>query len=395
MILSEPRRQLHYVTDLSLFDQALESLGNAPAVGLDAERASGFRYRQSAYLLQFATAEDIWLLDPVALNEHRGWSGALKEAISDTTWLLHAATQDLPNLAELEIFPSSIYDTELAARLAGLDRFGLGSLCLELLDVELAKEHSAADWSVRPLPPEMLNYAALDVDVLFELQAELDNRLSELGRAEWASQEFNQLLSFRARERGEAPWQSISGYSKLKDPISIRIMASLWLARDELARELDVAPGRLVPDRSLIAAADARPASKAELARLREFQGRASRSKLDLWWRAVERSSTLEVTTEVVRNGIPNHRNWERKFPEAHARLALLRPIVVDLAAELNIPQENLLTPDVLRRFCWQPAQDVSTGLAELGARPWQIDLLAESFRSALEGSGPESLDPA
>ena len=395
MILSEPRRQLHYVTDLKLFDRALDSLGNATAVGLDAERASGFRYRQSAYLLQFATTEDIWLLDPVALNQHRGWNSALKEAISDTTWLLHAATQDLPNLAELEIFPSEIYDTELAARLAGLERFGLGSLCLELLDVELAKEHSAADWSVRPLPPEMLNYAALDVDVLFELKTELDQRLSELGRADWANQEFAQLLSFRARERGEAPWQSISGYSRLKDPASIRIMASLWLARDELARELDVAPGRLVPDRSLVAAADARPSSKGELARLKEFQGRASRSKLDVWWRAVEVSSTLEVSTEVVRNGIPNHRNWERKFPEAHARLALLRPIVVELATELNIPQENLLTPDILRKFCWQPYADVAAGLAGLGARPWQIDLVAESFRSALESFVPESLDSA
>lgn len=395
MILSEPRRQLHYVTELKLFDRALEALGNATAVGLDAERASGFRYRQSAYLLQFATAEDIWLLDPVALNEHSGWNASLREAISDRTWLLHAATQDLPNLAELQIFPTSIYDTELAARLAGLDRFGLGSLCLELLGIELAKEHSAADWSVRPLPPEMLNYAALDVDVLFELQAELDQRLSELGRTNWANQEFAQLLSFRARERGEAPWQSISGYSRLKDPASIRIMASLWLSRDELARELDVAPGRLVPDRSLIAAANAKPSTKGELARLKEFQGRASRTKLDVWWRAVERSSALEVSTEVVRNGIPNHRNWERKFPAAHARLALLRPIVVDMATELKIPQENLLTPDILRKFCWQPLADAAPGLAELGARPWQIDLLAESFRAALESFVPESFDSA
>jgi ribonuclease D len=395
MILNEPRRELHYVTDLKVFDRALDALGNADAVGLDAERASGFRYRQSAYLLQFATDEDIWLLDPVALNEHSGWNSALRDAIRDTTWLLHAATQDLPNLAELDIFPSSIYDTELAARLAGLDRFGLGSLCLELLDIELAKEHSAADWSVRPLPTAMLNYAALDVDVLFELRAELDQRLSDLGRAEWASQEFTQLLSFRARERGEAPWQSLSGFSKLKDPASVRMLASLWLTRDEIARELDVAPGRLVPDRSLIAAADAKPASKSELARLKEFQGRASRSKLDAWWRAIERSSELEVTTELTRNGIPNHRNWERKFPDAHARLALLRPIVVELATELNIPQENVLTPDVLRRFCWQPSEDVAAGLAELGARPWQIRLLAGAFSAALESVAPGSLDSA
>ena len=393
MILTEPRRELHYVTDLKLFDRALNALGNADAVGLDAERASGFRYRQSAYLLQFATADDIWLLDPLALNEHSGWNSALRDAIRDTTWLLHAATQDLPNLAELEIFPTSIYDTELAARLVGLDRFGLGSLCLELLDIELAKEHSAADWSVRPLPTTMLNYAALDVDVLFELRVELDKRLLELNRAEWAEQEFTQLLSFRARERGEAPWQLISGYSKLKDPASVRILASLWLTRDELARELDVAPGRLVPDRSLIAAADAKPASKGELARLKEFQGRASRSKLDTWWRAIEQSGSVELTTEVTRNGIPNHRNWVRKFPDAHARLALLRPIVVELAGELNIPQENLLTPDVLRKFCWQPSQDVSAALAQLGARPWQIDLLADSFRAALESSSPVGLD--
>jgi ribonuclease D len=393
MKLTEPRRRTHYVTEVQTFERAVAEISAAKAIGLDAERASGFRYRQSAYLLQVATPEDIWLLDPVALGAHQGWTSALRDAVADTTWLLHAATQDLPNLAELDIFPSSIFDTELAARLAGLDRFGLGSLCQELLGIELAKEHSAADWSLRPLPSEMLNYAALDVDVLFELQAELEAKLGDLGRTEWAHQEFTQLLGFRARERSEAPWQSISGYSKLKDPLSEKMLASLWLTRDELAQELDVAPGRLVPDRSLIAAATAKPESKGALARLREFQGRASRSKLDVWWRAIERSSSLElVSTTTMRSEMPNHRSWERKFPEAHDRLALLRPIVVALAAELKIPQENLLTPDVLRRFCWSPSEDVSGALLNLGARPWQIELLTEAFSATLAGFESQSL---
>jgi ribonuclease D len=384
--LDKPSRLVTLVQQPEQLDRALIDIAQALVVGLDAERASGFRYSQRAYLLQVATELNIWLIDPIALDESvSGWPRLLGDALSQTVWILHAATQDLPNLAELDIYPTALYDTEVAARLIGLERFGLAAICLELLDLELAKEHSAADWSLRPLSDDMLNYAALDVDVLFDLRLALDQRLAELGRSEWARQEFENLVGFKPRQKLGEPWQHISGYNRLKKVEQQRTAAALWLARDEIASGLDSAPGRLIPDRSIIAAAEAMPKTKRELADLKEFQGRASRSKIDVWWTAITNSAGIEIPPTRDENGIPNHRSWERRWPEAHERLTQLRPVVVELAGEIGISQENLLSPEVLRRLCWAPTTEpVSAQLRDNGAREWQIELVAERITAAL-----------
>jgi ribonuclease D len=384
--LDQPRRSVNVVEQTGQLGLALDDIGRSLTVGLDAERASGFRYSQRAYLLQVATADNIWLIDPVALDESTpGWPRQFGDALAETVWILHAASQDLPNLAELDIRPTALYDTEVAARLCGLERFGLASICLELLDLELAKEHSAADWSLRPLSVEMLNYAALDVDVLFELQAALDARLEEQGRTHWAEQEFDHLVGFRPRQKFGEPWQHISGFNRLKKLEQQRCAAALWLARDDIASSLDVAPGRLIPDRSIIAAALALPKSKRELAELKEFQGRASRSKLDVWWHAIAGSASIEVPVSRDENGIPNHRSWERRWPEAHERLSRLRPVIIEIAEALGISQENLLSPDALRRLCWSPTDaPVAEQLKDHGARPWQIEITADALSAAL-----------
>jgi ribonuclease D len=144
--LDKPRLPVTYVESFEQLNQVIVALEGVKRVGLDAERASGFRYSQRAYLIQIATDSHIYLIDPVLLSElDENWADVLSTAMAPITWLLHAATQDLPCLAELGIKPTSIIDTELAARIAGLERVGLGSIALELVDLELAKEHSAAD----------------------------------------------------------------------------------------------------------------------------------------------------------------------------------------------------------------------------------------------------------
>jgi ribonuclease D len=387
--LEKPRRDFQLVGADNL-DLALINIAAAKAVGVDAERASGFRYSQRAYLLQVSTEDVIWLMDPLELDSQAAhWQNELASALADTTWILHAATQDLPNLAELGIYPSSLYDTEVAARLTGLERFGLASICSELLGLELAKEHSAADWSQRPLTAEMLTYAALDVDVLFDLRAALDQRLMDSGRHEWALQEFQHLLNFRPRVKFGQPWQHITGFNKLKRVEQQRAAASLWLVRDREAQALDVAPGRLIPDRSLIAAALTLPKTKQDLAKLKEFQGRASRSKLDLWWQAIAESSTLDVSVDRDENGIPNHRSWQRRWPEAYDRLQRARAQIAELATELGLTQENLLAPEVLRKICWLPTeQSVAEQLRDHGAREWQIEIVQQPLSAVLARQG-------
>jgi ribonuclease D len=159
------------------------------SIAIDAERASGFKYSQRAYLVQLrASNTDIFLIDPVSSPEALS-SKPYKElaaCLKDRQWILHAATQDLSCLAEIGLNPGAIFDTELAARLAGQPRVGLGSLTENLLQFRLAKEHSAADWSTRPLPEGWLNYAALDVDVLHDLADAVESLLAEQGKASWA-----------------------------------------------------------------------------------------------------------------------------------------------------------------------------------------------------------------
>ena len=348
------------------------------SISIDAERASGFRYSQKAYLIQISLRDqEIFMVDPIALDEEvAGWRERLAPVLNSRTWILHAATQDLPCLAELGFAPSKIIDTELGARLAGFERVGLGSLALELLDLELAKEHSAADWSIRPLSEAMLDYGALDVDILHELWDAVETTLSDQNKTEWAMQEFEHLLHFKPKAIPSEPWRNLPGLSKIKDEQKLKIAASLWLIRDEIARDEDLAPGRLIPDRSLMAAVEQKPRSKRELASNKAFQGRASRTRLDDWWQAIERAPGIQIAENPERgNGIPNHRSWEKRFPEAHIRLNVVRPLLVELANEFKVPIENLLTPDYLRRIMFEPAADIASQLSELGARNWQIEL--------------------
>jgi ribonuclease D len=389
--LDKPRLPVHSVDSEATLAELVAALNGVKQVAIDAERASGFRYSQRAYLIQIAIRDlGIWLVDPVADID----LSDLIAPLNSKTWLLHAATQDLPCLAELGFKPAGLIDTELTARIVGLERVGLGSVCESLLEIELAKEHSAADWSQRPLTQEMLDYAALDVDVMFELWDKLSELARETEKEAWLAQEFEHLLDFKPKPALEEPWRGLPGISRIKDLAKLKIAASLHATRDAIAVEKDIAPGRLIPDRSIMAAVNQAPKSRSDLANNKEFQGRASRTLLSTWWDAVARAQELEISLEPSEkgNGIPNHKSWERRFPEAHHRLEVVRPLVLALAAELKIPVENLLTPDYLRRVCFEPQQDVAAQLAEYGARKWQIDLVTEVIQKGLlDAAQPQS----
>lgn len=384
MRLDKPRLPVYTVDTEGDLDELIDALSGVEQVAIDAERASGFRYSQKAYLIQIAVRDlGIWLVDPVADVD----LAKLATPLNAKTWLLHAATQDLPCLAELGFYPAGLIDTELTARVAGLERVVLGSVCEALLEIELAKEHSAADWSQRPLTQEMLDYAALDVDVMFELWEALEKLIDEAGKTSWLQQEFTHLLDFKPKPPLEEPWRGLPGISRIKDLAKLKIAASLHAARDAIAIEKDIAPGRLIPDRSIMAAVNQAPKSRSELANNKEFQGRASRTLLSTWWDAVAQSPTLDISLEPLEkgNGIPNHKSWERRFPEAHHRLEVVRPMVMELATELKVPIENLLTPDYLRRVCFEPQEDVAAQLASYGAREWQVELVTEVIQKGLE----------
>jgi ribonuclease D len=285
-----------------------------------------------------------------------------------------------------------LVDTELGSRIAGFERVGLGAVCERLLGLKLAKEHSAVDWSIRPLHADWLNYAALDVDVLPDLHDALMTELESQKKLEWAKQEFAHTLEIKKRYPKLDRWRGMTGMQHLRDQRSLAIARELWLAREALASKVDVSPGRLIPDGSIVAVVQNPPKTRPELAGFKPFTGRARSPYLDTWWGALEKGLTTRELPPVKLPavGIPNHRNWPQRYPEAAARLEACKKVIALVSEQSKVPAENILKPDTMREICFAPPQEVDLAsvvgaLLDLGARHWQIELVAPGFVEGLQ----------
>ncbi|WP_173055274.1 ribonuclease D [Phytohabitans houttuyneae] len=364
--------------------------GTGP-VAVDAERASGYRYTQRAYLVQLRRAgAGSVLIDPLPLGDLR----VLDEAIADAEWVLHAASQDLPCLADLGLRPRRLFDTELAARLAGFERVGLAALTEQLLGYTLEKHHSAADWSTRPLPESWLTYAALDVELLVDLRDKLAAELAAQGKDGWAAEEFAALVASGAqppRQRPD-PWRRTSGIHRIRGARAQARVRAMWYARDEIAARRDSAPGRVLPDAAIIAAAELDPKDERTLLTLPGFGGRSVRRLARTWIDALTKARDLPDDMLPVApplDGPPPPHRWAERDPVAAARLARCREVVTTAAAEHTLPPENLITPDSVRRLAWTPPEEitpetVAATLRGYGARAWQVGLIADGLAVAL-----------
>jgi ribonuclease D len=394
--LTEPRDGLPPVlTEAADLADAVGRLaaGTGP-IAVDAERASGYRYGQRAYLVQLRRADaGTVLIDPIACPDLSG----LDAAMADVEAVFHAASQDLPCLAEIGYRPRLLFDTELAARLLGYPRVALGTMLEEVLGYRLAKEHSAADWSIRPLTQEMLRYAALDVEILTDLRDALAVQLREQGKEEWARQEFAAIAAAPPIAPRADPWRRTSHIHKVRTRRSLAVVRELWQARDAIAREADLSPRRVLSDQAIIEAARTLPVSRPQLDAIGGFTARHARRHGAEWMAAVRRARSLadEELPEVTGGpsaGPPPPNRWSERHPEAAARLAAARAAVKAIAEEHGLPAENLVPPDAVRRVSWEPpqpatAEAVAGELGRLGARPWQAELtagpIADAFASA------------
>ncbi|NLG20136.1 MAG: ribonuclease D [Actinomycetales bacterium] len=403
-VLSTPADGVPPVTDApSGLAEVVTALaaGTGP-VAVDAERASGYRYGQRAYLVQLRReGAGSFLIDPIALPD----LGPVNEALGEAEWVLHAATQDIPCLAEVGLRPSTLFDTELGARLAGRPKVGLAAVLEHYLGVSLAKEHSAVDWSTRPLPEPWLLYAALDVELLVELRDAVEADLLAQGKGDWAAQEFAAEVEFTGTAPRQDPWRRTSGMHKVRNRRIAAHVRALWEARDRIAQQRDVAPGRVLPDATLIDLAVRQPRTPAALSSDRSVEAGRSRQRRAnqglaryqrQWLEAIRHAATLseDDLPDLARrtDAPPPARAWADRDPVAAARLAKAREGMTELSERVNVPVENLLTPETLRRVLWTPpetfdAESVDAVLTGHGARPWQRDLVTPLVVDALQAT--------
>lgn len=378
--------------------------GGTGPLAVDTERAQGYRYTAKAYLIQLRRqGSGTHLIDPVAFEhgEPRADFHDLADDLAQTEWILHAANQDLPCLSEVHLLPHHLFDSELAARLLNLPRVNLNALMEQALGVTLLKEHSAADWSRRPFPEDWLAYAALDVERLADLRAWLLDRLDEAGKREWADQEFRYLTEHAADPTAPRrdPWRRTSGLHSVHSPVGLAVVRELWTARELLAEELDRSPGRVLPDRAITELAvefektGGAPHTfvRADLRKVTGYTNRLAIRHEAGWLAAANRAARLPKSELPPRtqasDGPPPPRSWERRWPGSFERYNRIRPLLIEFAGKLNVPVENLLSPDHLRRLLWDSpdqtdAATVDGRLAQLGARAWQRELVVPEITS-------------
>jgi len=357
--------------------------GASGPVAVDTERAQGIRYGRRAFLVQLKRDNKIYLIDPEAFKDLR----IINDALTDAEWVIHAAIQDFPSLDMLGMRPKHLFDTELGARLAGMERVNLGAVVEELLGYRLAKKHSKEDWSTRPLPKNWLNYASLDVDVLIDLRDAVEELLDSQGKLGIAREEFEHLClmpAFDEQQYRAERWRKTKGRNELRSVRQLTALRNLWFERDKLAQKKDIDSKRLLSDAALVAAAKTMPHTVPGILEIPGFQTRLLKREAPRWVRAITDAARDHdpVPYSTPSSAPPPLKAWETKRPESLAIFTEVREVINALSKRLGIPAQNIINTEYARRLCWEPPEPYSqdalaAALYEYGARQWQVQLLA------------------
>ncbi|SDU81249.1 ribonuclease D [Arcanobacterium phocae] len=385
-LLAEPRAGLPDITHDTIA-HAVTALRNGHGpFAVDTERAMGLRYSNRAYLIQIKRAgAGIFLIDPIGIEDQLGDLAT----IMDDEWILHAADQDLPCLRELGLEPARVFDTEVAGLVLGYDHVSLQSMVAEEFGIALAKEYSNADWSQRPLGPELRAYAALDVELLIELKESLTIRLRDAGRYDWFVQECEEVRCRPLPAPHPQPWRKAVKYAKFPDQRSLAMLKELWQVRDIVARERDLAPGKVLPNKILATLAARKPRSRADVQNSSLFRSRGRKRDATVWWDAIHAAWNLPQNELPARkfsyskDPFPPIQRWEKLRPEAAERWTTIRTAVLEHADRLGIRQEVLLKPRIQKQLAWDgwtATQEIPDLLESYGARPWQIEQVCQAL---------------
>ena len=327
----------------------------------------------------------------------------LGPVVNGKEWILHAAGEDLASLALLGLEPGSLFDTELAARLAGFERPNLGAMVEHFTGTTLEKGHGREDWSTTPLPDEWLVYAAEDVTYLHILAEALAEELDARGMLDAAEQEFAHIIATRSTPPAQKTWRDVKGMSTVRTPAGLQIARALFAERDATARAQDISPSTVLPSRVIVEVAKAEPNHPGELAKVHGFPAR-KRGATGRWFGVIEaalreRRQAWPAPSRRASDVPPSKSHWQRHYPESYAVLDAARGHIAEAAAELGIGAENVVAPAVLRQVIWAATDDpveltaalgtdfACRRLLEAGARPWQASIAGPRIARAYSES--------
>ena len=366
---------------------------------VDTERASGFRYHNRVCLLQIRRAGAGTMLidvesDPQATTDFIG------RVLADTGWVVHAASTDLPYLEQLRLRPPQLFDTELTGRFLGFHRVNLAAMVEHYLGVRLRKNHGGEDWSRRPIPSEWLDYAALDVEYLLPLADAMRSELSQQHpKDEWVAEECDYLTRvYRGYSPTPKSWEDLRGVHGLRTSKQLQVARWLWRVREKLARASDTAVSRLLPDKALVALATELPTTVPKVMRTPGYPPRLRR-KARYWANQVDKALRTAqdrwpepFPIPTYRDTPPSRYTWSRYYPESFPKLTMVREELARVAAQVEIPVENMIQSSDTNEIVWrsQELKEVTDDtellelLQRLQIRPWQQKLCLPIFTSIL-----------
>jgi ribonuclease D len=374
-------RLIETIPDL---ERLADRLAGESLIAADTEAAGYHRYSDSLCLVQLSTRSETWLVDTVAL----GSLNPIAELFADpgVETVFHDADYDLRLLdRDFGVHARGLFDTKIAARFAGERSFGLASLLEDELGLKLKKKYQRADWARRPLPEEMLEYAAMDTRYLPELRDRLRDRLEEMGRLGWAEEEFRiaERTGWEPPEDEDKAFLRIKGTRGLK-PRNLAVLRELYEWRETEARERDVASFRVLTNNALIAVARALPRGARELAGLEGLSHGNARRWGDPLMAAVDRGMA------VPDDELPRRERGPRRpprDPELEARVDRLKAVRDRAAKELELDRGFLMPRSQLEDIA-RVRPRTPEELREIeGLRGWQMEALGDALMESLNGN--------
>ncbi len=359
-------------------DRLITEIRKHDRIAMDTEFHGERTYIPRLMLVQLATPDAIFLVDPLADLD----MCSLFEAFNgDAPPLVigHALHNDLEiiYLRCGRILPR-VFDTQIAASFLGHGlQVGLANLVHRICGERLPKDGQMADWSRRPLSDKLKCYAANDVRYLMKLHDELNGALQTRGRDPWVAQECSRLSDPTRYERNpDLAYKRVGRYRTLKDN-ELGVLAAIAAERDRIAAEVDTVPHFLVPDDLLVAMARGAPQTRAELKSHRRLNHRQVNRHADRWLAAVRRGMDNPIR-------LPKARPPTTRGVEAAGALVML--LVGQLARENDIAPQLLLKRAVAEQALRDEHDDRESLLAALGLQGWRSELIGESLWKLVRG---------